>query len=120
MDYIAIWRSIFCLETVGVTDYSNIFKFAELCLSFAIPNANSEAGFSHMKRVENNYRSQLDQDPLSSLMRKVIDGKPYAEHDSTKAVEVFLQQKSWKNTYAEQKISCDQSNNEDSKSKKSK
>ena len=47
-------------------------------------------------------------------MRMVIDGKIYAEHDSTKAVEVFLQQKNWKSIYEERKPSCDQSTNEDS------
>ena len=46
-----------------------------------------------MKGVENNYRSQLDEESLSSLMRMVNDGKPYAEYGSTKAVDVFLQQK---------------------------
>ena len=45
-----------------------------------------------MKGAENNYRSQLGDDPLSSLMKIIIDGKPYAEHDSTKVVKVFLQQ----------------------------
>ena len=72
-----------------------------------------------MKGVENNYRSQLGDDPLSSLMKIIIDGKPYAEHDSTKVVKVFLQQKKWKNTYAERRRSCNQSTNEDLKSKKS-
>ena len=86
VNYIAIWRSIFLLEAVGVADYSNILKLAELCLSFAIANAKNEAGFSHMKRLENNYRNQLGEEPSSSLMRMVVDGNPYPEHNSTKAV----------------------------------
>ena len=45
-----------------------------------------------MKGVKNNYRSQLGENPLSSLMRIIIDGKPYGDHSSTKVVEVFLQQ----------------------------
>ena len=57
MDYIAIWRSIFRSEAVGVTYHSYIINLAKLCLSFAIVNAKSEAGFSHMKRVEGSYRS---------------------------------------------------------------
>ena len=28
-----------------------------------------------------------------------MDGKPHAENDSTKAVEVFLKQKNWRKTY---------------------
>ena len=74
MDYVVIWRSIFHLEAVEVTDYSNTLKLAERFLSFAISNAKSEAGFPHMKRVENNYRSQLGEEPLSSLMRMVGNG----------------------------------------------
>ena len=77
------------LEVLGVTDYSNILKIAELFLSFAIANAKSEASFSHMNKVKNNDRTQLGEEPLSSLMRMVIDGKPYAEYNSTKAVEDF-------------------------------
>ena len=76
MDYNVIWRSIFRLEAVGVIDHSNIIKLAKLCLSFAIANAKSEAGSSHMKRVESSYRSQLGEEPLSYLMRMVMDGKP--------------------------------------------
>ena len=93
MDYIAIWRSMFCLEVVGVTDYSNILKLAEFCPSFAIANAKSEAGFSHVKRVENSYRNQLGEEPLLSLMRMVIDGNRYAEHNSTKAAEALYNKK---------------------------
>ena len=115
MDYIAIWRNIFRLEVVEVTEYSNIVKFPELCLSLAIANAKSGAGFSHVKRVENNYRGQLGDKSLSSLMEMVMDEMPYAEHDSTKAVDVFLQQKNRKKTYAKRKLSCNQSTNEDSK-----
>ena len=33
MNYIAIWRSIFCTEAVGVTDYSNILKLVKLTKS---------------------------------------------------------------------------------------
>ena len=41
---------------------------------------------------------------------------PWKHHrDSTKAIEVFLQQKNRKKTYVEQKRSWDQSTNEDSK-----
>ena len=32
-------------------------------------------------------------------MRVVMDGQPYMEHDSTKAVEVFLKQKNRKRLY---------------------
>ena len=44
-----------------------------------------------MKSVENNYSSQFGEEPLSFHMRMVMDGKPSTEHDSTKAVEDFLQ-----------------------------
>ena len=40
MDNIAILRSIFCLEAVGVTDCSNILKLAKLCFTFALANPN--------------------------------------------------------------------------------
>ena len=43
---------------------------------------------SNLKQV----LSQHGEDPLSSLLRMITNGKPYAEHDSLKAVEVFLQQ----------------------------
>ena len=91
MDYIAIWRSISRLEAVGVTSYSNILGLAELCLTLGVANSKSKAGLSHLKRAENNYRSQLGEEPLSFLMAIVLDGKPYPEHDSTRAVEDFLQ-----------------------------
>ena len=92
--YIAIWRSIFCLEAVGVTDYFNILYLAELCLTFVVANAKSETGLSHTKRVENNYRSQLGKEPLSSLMRMAMDVTPYTEYSLTKTEEVFLTKKS--------------------------
>ena len=57
MDYIVIWRSMFHLEAVGVIDYSNILKLAELCLTSVVANVKSKTDFSHMKRVENNYRN---------------------------------------------------------------
>ena len=71
-----MWRNIFRLEAIEVTDHSNIIKLAKLCLSFAIANAKSEAGFSHMKRVESNYRSWPGEEPLSYLMGMVMDRKP--------------------------------------------
>ena len=99
MDYITVRRSIFQLEAVGVTEYSNILILAELCLTFAVANAKSETGFSHMKRIETSYRSLLSETSLSSIMRMVIDGKPYLEYDSSMAVEVFLKQKRRKKKY---------------------
>ena len=75
MDYITVWRSIFQLEAIGVTEYySNILKLAELCLTFAVANAKSETGFSHTMRIETSYRSLLSETSLSSIMRMVIDG----------------------------------------------
>ena len=59
----------------GETDYSIILKLAKLFLTFAVANAKSETGFSHIKRVENNYRSQLGTEPLYSQMRMVIDAE---------------------------------------------
>ena len=47
-----------------------------------------------MKRVENNYKSQLGEEPLSSL-----DGNPYAKYNPTKAIEVLLQRKNWEKTW---------------------
>ena len=55
MDNIVICRSIFRLGAVGVTEYYNILKLAELYLAFRVANAKSKAGFSQMKRVEKNY-----------------------------------------------------------------
>ena len=62
-------------------------------------NAKSETGFSHIKRVQTAFRAQLSEDNVSSVMRAVMDGKPYMEYNSTKAVEVFLKQKNRKRTY---------------------
>ena len=64
------------------TENMDILKLAELCLTFAVAN------MSNLKQV----LSQHGEDPLSSLLRMITNGKPYAEHDSLKAVEVFLQQ----------------------------
>ena len=99
MDYMEIWRNIFRLEAIGVTEYSNILKLAELCLTFAVSNAKSETGFSHIKRVQTASRANLSEQNVSSIMRVVMDGQPYMEHDSTKAVEVFLKQKNRKRLY---------------------
>ena len=55
-----------------------------------------------MKRVENNCKSQIGEEPLSSLMRMVMDEKPYLEHDSTRDAEVFYNKKiGRKRTYKE-------------------
>ena len=112
--------SIFCLEAVGVTYYSNILKLVELCLTMVVANAKSETDFSYMKRIERKYRIQLEEKPLSSLMRIVIDVKPYAEHNSTKAAECFFKTKNWRKNYIERKQSGDQNTNKDSNSKISK
>lgn len=48
---------------------------------------------------------------------KNLHGQAYVEHDLTKLVEAFLEQKK-NGTYVEQKRSGDQNANEDSKSKK--
>ena len=45
MDYIAIWKSIFHFEALGVTDYFNIIKLVELSYTFVVPNAKSEIDF---------------------------------------------------------------------------
>ena len=83
----------------GVTEYCNILKLAELCLTFAVSNAKSETGFSHIKRVQTASRANLSEQNVSSIMRVVMDGQPYMEHDSTKAVEVFLKLKNRKRVY---------------------
>lgn len=51
--------------------------------------SNLKQIFRHMKRVKNYYRSQLGEALLPSLVGIVMDGEPYADHDSTKPVEVF-------------------------------
>lgn len=74
--YIAIWRSIFPSEAVGLSDYSIILKLTELFLTFSVANAKYETAFFNMKKLENNYRSQLGKEPLSSQIRMVMDGNP--------------------------------------------
>ena len=91
--YITIWGSISYLEVVGETDYPNILKLVELCLTFVAENSKSGTGFYYMKTVEDNYRSQLDEERLPFLIRIVIDLKPYAEHSFSKAAEVYFKTK---------------------------
>ena len=67
MNYIEIWRNIFHLEVIGVREYSNILKLAELCLTFAVSNANSETGFSYIKRVPIASRTNLSEQNVSSI-----------------------------------------------------
>ena len=67
-----------------------------------------------MKRVKNYYRSQLGEALLPSLVGIVMDGEPYADHDSTKPVEVFTN-KNRKKAYVDGKRSSNQSTNEDQK-----
>ena len=71
-----------------------------------------------MKRVKNYYRSQLGEALLPSLVGIVTDGEPYADHDSTKPVEVFTN-KNRKKAYVDGKRSSNQSTNEDQKNLKS-
>lgn len=71
-----------------------------------------------MKRVKNYYRSQLGEALLPSLVGIVMDGEPYADHDSTKPVEVFTN-KNRKKAYVDGKRSSNQSTNEDQKNLKS-
>ena len=81
--------------------YKYILKLIELCLAFSVANAKSKTGLFHLKRVENNDRSQIGEEPLCSLMKMAIDGKPHAEHNYTEAKEVFVQQKNRKKAYNE-------------------
>ena len=55
-----------------------------------------------MKRVENNCKSQIGEEPLSSLRRMVMDEKAYLERGSTRDAEVFYNKKiGRKRTYKE-------------------
>ena len=87
--YVTLWRMLFQLEVVGVADYSNILRLVELCFVFAMANAKSEQGFSHMRRIENDYRARLSEMSLSTIMRISMDGLPYTEYDSTEVVNKF-------------------------------
>ena len=80
--------------------------------------SNLKQIFRHMKRVKNYYRSQLGEALLPSLVGIVMDGEPYADHDSTKPVEVFTN-KNRKKAYVDGKRSSNQSTNEDQKNLKS-
>ena len=80
--------------------------------------SNLKQIFRHMKRVKNYYRSQLGEALLPSLVGIVVDGEPYADHDSTKPVEVFTN-KNRKKAYVDGKRSSNQSTNEDQKNLKS-
>ena len=82
---------------------SNILKLAKLCFTFALANPNLKQIFP-TKRVESNYRNQLSEDPYSSLMRIVMDRKPYAEDNSTKAVDFFLKKSEESEDYLRGKI----------------
>ena len=84
---------LFQLESVGVNDFSNILRLAELCFVFAVANAKPEQGFSHMMRMESDYRSRLSEMSLSAIMRISMDGQPYIDYDSTNAVGKFLKSK---------------------------
>ena len=64
-----------------------------------LSNEKSETGFSHIKRAQTASRANLSEQNVSSIMRVVMDGQPYMEHDSTKAVEVFLKLKNRKRVY---------------------
>ena len=91
--YVTLWRMLFQLESVGVNDFSNILRLVELCFVFAVANAKPEQGFSHMRRMESDYRSRLSEMSLSAIMRISMDGQPYIDYDSTNAVEKFLKSK---------------------------
>lgn len=80
--------------------------------------SNLKQIFRHMKRVKNYYRSQLGEALLPSLVGIVMDGEPYADHDSTKPVEVSTN-KNRKKAYVDGKRSSNQSTNEDQKNLKS-
>ena len=80
--------------------------------------SNLKQIFRHMKRVKNYYRSQLGEALLPSLVGIVMDGEPYADHDSIKPVEVFTN-KNRKKAYVDGKRSSNQSTNEDQKNLKS-
>ena len=68
-----------------------------------------------MRRIENDHRNNLGEESLSHLMGMVMDGKPYVDHDSTKAIEVFPKQKSRKKLYTERKRSGNAPTNSGSK-----
>ena len=93
IDYVSLWWMIFQLESLGDASYSNILRLAELCFTFAVANAKPETGFSHMKRMETNYRSRLSERNLSTIVRIGMDGEEYLKYDSVKAVDTFLKSK---------------------------
>ena len=80
--------------------------------------SNLKQIFRHKKRVKSYYRSQLGEALLPSLVGIVMDGEPYADHDSTKPVEVFTN-KNRKKAYVDGKRSSNQSTNDDQKNLKS-
>ena len=72
--------------------YKYILKLIELCLAFSVANAKSKTGFFHLKRVENNDRSQIGEEPLSSLMEMATD-ESHMQNTTTRKLRKFLYNK---------------------------
>lgn len=71
-------------------NFQNFAHLIEILLLFPISNATVERGFSNMRRIKTDWRSQLNEETLDHLLRISIDGPPLPEFDPRPAVEQFF------------------------------
>lgn len=70
--------------------FPNLFNLVNILLLFPISNAKVERGFSTMRRIKTDWRSNLGEDTLDHLMRLSIDGHPLEQFAPRPAVKKFF------------------------------
>ena len=80
-------------ESVGMNleEKSPVFPI-EILLLLPVSNAKVERGFSSMRRIKTDRRSQLGERTLDNLMRISVDGPAVSDFSSDVAVKRFFAQ----------------------------
>ena len=81
-----MWATIFSDEQL-VARFENVLHLVEIILVLPMSTAVCERGFSTLKRVKMDWRSNLAPSMLNMLMFMCIEGPDSSDYDAARAME---------------------------------
>ena len=90
-DYKVVWWKLF--NAFDSKKWSNFLAVVELLFCLAIANGQVERVFSLLKLIKTNRRTCLKEDTLEYLLRINAEGPSLSQWDSSRAVELWLSDK---------------------------
>ena len=90
-DYKVVWWKLF--NAFDSKNWSNFLAVVELLICLPIANGRVERVFSLLKLINTNRRTCLKEDTLDHLLRINAEGPSLSEWDSSRAVKLWLSNK---------------------------